>query len=199
MDDRILIRRFRNFPCFRKGEAMMRTSHFEGMWKELFEEHHSQLSEVAEILLYRSHPAEQILSTAFAELEYRPFDDSFGKVSAIRAVVKAAIAHNYTLIDSWIVTTSSGPADFTHSGPRPLKAIPWAERAVCFLRDVLHYSRRDTALLLGMSDANIDQLNRFGRRRMGYLVDPPAPLESPRPGTTPAVGPLHSMAFASYE
>ena len=61
MDDRILIRRFRNFPCFRKGEAMMRKSHFEGMWKELFEEHHSQLSEVAEILLYRSHPAGQIL------------------------------------------------------------------------------------------------------------------------------------------
>ena len=40
---------------------MMRKSHFEGMWKELFEEHHSQLSEVAEILLYRSHPAGQIL------------------------------------------------------------------------------------------------------------------------------------------
>jgi hypothetical protein len=41
--------------------------------------------------------------------------------------------------------------------------LPWPERAVYLLREVLRYSRRDTALLLGMSDSNIDQLHSWPR------------------------------------
>ena len=53
----------------------------------------------------------------------------------------------------------------------PLEALPWAERVTYFLREVLHYSRRDCALLLGISDANVDELNRFARKRMGIPVE----------------------------
>jgi hypothetical protein len=74
------------------------------MWRTLFEIHHSQLAEVAEILLHRSGSPEQIVQTAFAELEHHPFYEPFGKISAVRAVVKAVIAHNYTCVDSWILS-----------------------------------------------------------------------------------------------
>jgi len=138
------------------------------MWDALFEEHHSELREVAEVLLHRHGSPEAMLLTALAELDGRPFDKAFGKVAAARAVVKAAIAHNYTGIDSWILTASSGSFDREQLEPLPLVALPWAERATYFLRDVLHYSRRDCALLLGISDTNVDELNRFARRRMGH-------------------------------
>lgn len=36
-----------------------------------------------------------------------------------------------------------------------------------FLREVLRYSRRNTALLLGMSDADIDQIYELARGRIG--------------------------------
>ena len=169
------------------------------MWSALFEEHHSELMEVAELLLYRNGSPEAILQTAFAELDGRLFDKAFAKGAATRAVVKAAIAHNYTGIDSWILTASSGTFEDEHPGLLPLEALPWAERATYFLRDVLHYSRRDCALLLGISDTNVDELNRFARKRMGIPVEDPHQSRIPHKRTTQAACPAHSMAFAAFE
>src|SRR5258708_38685310 len=95
MNERLHIRLFRHFRFFRKRAGMTRETNEEGMWISLFEEQHSKLSEVAEILLYRNVCAEQILEKALAELEGRPFRMAFGLVSATRAVVKAAIAYNH--------------------------------------------------------------------------------------------------------
>jgi hypothetical protein len=167
MNEQLHIRLFRRFRFFRKGEGMTRETNKDGMWISLFEEQHSRLSEVAEVLLYRNVSPEQILEKALAELEGRPFRMAFGLVSATRAVVKAAIAYNHRDTDSPVGVASSGPVINVHSGALPLEALPWAERAVYFLRDVLRYSRRDTALLLGMSDAEVDQLNKFAGKHMG--------------------------------
>jgi len=52
---------------------------------------------------------------------------------------------------------------------RHVGMLPWPERAVYLLREMLRYSRRDTALLLGMSDANVDQLQKFAKRRIRYF------------------------------
>ena len=175
-----------------------KTNH-EWMWSALFEEHHSQLAEVAEILLDRSGSPEQILQTAFAELEHHPLYEPFGPISAIRAVVKAAIAHNYTNIDSWILTASSGSINYQYAGPQSLETLPWAERAAYFLREVLHYSRRDTALLLGISDVNVDELSRFARKRMGIPVEDQHQSRMPHTRATRAPHPAHSMAFAAFE
>ena len=169
------------------------------MWGALFEEHHSELMEVAELLLYRNGSPEAILQTAFDALAGKPFDKAFGKVAAIRCVVKAAIAHNYACIDSWILTASSGTFDDEHPGVLPLETLPWAERAAYFLRDVLHYSRRDCALLLGISDTNVDELNRFARKRMGIPVEDPHQSRIPHTRPTRAACPAHSMAFAAFE
>jgi hypothetical protein len=167
MNEWLHIRLLRRFWFFRKKEGMTRQTNKEGMWISLFEEQHSRLSEVAQMLLYRSVSPEPILEKALAELEGRPFRTAFGLISATRAVVKAAIAYNHRDTDSRVRVGSSGPVINVHSGPLPLEALPWAERAVYFLRDILRYSRRDTALLLGMSDGEVDQLNKFAGTRMG--------------------------------
>ena len=59
--------------------------------------------------------------------------------------------------------------------------LPWPERAVLFLRGVLRYSCQDTALLLGMSDANIDQLYKFAKKRIRYYNNASV---SPLPGVS---------------
>jgi DNA-directed RNA polymerase specialized sigma24 family protein len=48
------------------------------------------------------------------------------------------------------------------------QVLPWPERAVYFLRRVLHYSCQETALLLGMSHAQIDQFYKFAAKRIAY-------------------------------
>lgn len=169
------------------------------MWRALINEHHSELLEVAEILLYRSGSPEAILQAALAELDGKPFDKAFGRTAATRAVVRASIAHNYTGIDSWIVTASSGTIDEEHPGILPLETLPWAERATYFLRDVLHYSRRDCALLLGISDANVDDLNRFAKKRMGIPVEGLPQSRLPHTKPTQAASSAHSIAFAAFE
>jgi len=150
------------------------------------------------MLLYRRESPEQILRTALTELEGRPFDEFFGCVSALRAVVKAAIAHNYTLIDA---ETAFSPSVSVNDGDLVaplLEALPWPERSVYFLSALLHYSRRDTALLLGISDANVDQLISFAEKRIKSPVDAFALLQSPHSSPTRAVGAGRSKAMASY-
>jgi hypothetical protein len=181
------------------GEVMKHETSRGGAWSALFAKHHSQLTEVAEILLHRSGSPDEIVQTAFAELEHRPFYEPFGKISAVRAVVKAAVAHNYISVDSWILTTSSGAINDEHPGPQPLEALPWAERAVYFLHEVLHYSQRDIAVLLGISDAHVDNLNWLARKSMGIPVEILHGSRQPHLSAQPAGRSLHSMAFASYE
>ncbi len=49
-----------------------------------------------------------------------------------------------------------------------IATLPWAERAVYFLHGVLHYSCQETALLLGLSDIQIDQLYTFAAKRIVF-------------------------------
>lgn len=47
----------------------------------------------------------------------------------------------------------------------PLFFLPWPERVAFVLREVLGYSRRDTALLLSMTDPQVNRLLEMARRR----------------------------------
>ena len=49
-----------------------------------------------------------------------------------------------------------------------IAVLPWPERAVYFLRGVLHYSCEETGLLLDLSEVQIDQLYKFAAKRIGY-------------------------------
>ena len=137
-------------------------------WRTLFNTHRPTLTAVAEILSHSRVSPELILDEAAADLEGSSVRDPFARVSAIRAVVKAAIAHNRDVANSRIEAEMRGPAQHVFSGGSLVGMLPWPERAVYLLREVLHYSRRNTALLLGMSDANIGQIYLLARKRISY-------------------------------
>jgi hypothetical protein len=138
-------------------------------WPALFNEQRATLTAVAEMLLPSRVAPGQVLEQALTSLEGSPLRDTFGQICAIRAVVKAAIA--YKLKNANCASEAEGPVAPKHQFPRipHIGMLPWPERPVYFLREVLRYSRRDTALLLGMSDANIDQVHKFAERRIRYF------------------------------
>jgi len=141
------------------------------MWQTLFSEQRAALTVAAEMLLRCHVSPEQILSRALTALENSPLYENFGQVSATRAVVKAAIAHNREADNSPIAAETLETAKQEFQEISHIAMLPWPERAVYFLLGVLRYSRRDTALLLGMSDANIDQLYKLAEKRIGCCHD----------------------------
>jgi len=135
-------------------------------WRDLFDEHHANLAVVAEMLLRCRFSPEKILTKALAALEVSPREETFKH--ALRAVVETTIAHNRETADSSLKDESPGPVKCGFPGSSQIGKLPWAERAVYLLHGVLRYSCRETALLLGMSNANIDQLYKFAAKRIAY-------------------------------
>ena len=71
---------------------MLRETNQGSIWSALFGEHRSELMEIAEMLLCSNGSPEGDSQAALTELDCSPFYKAFGRVSAVRAVVKAAIA-----------------------------------------------------------------------------------------------------------
>ena len=179
---------------------MKSQSDHELRWRELFEMRTATFEQAIHMLLCRKEEPTQVLSMAIRQLKNRQFDEVFAPVCALREVVKAAITHNRDSVapqgmeQQWDVALKR-----SRPGPLPLEALPWAERAVYFLREVLHYVRRDTALLLGLSDREVDHLTRSAKQRMGYPEGPEENLVSRRARRTDTIRGSHSLAFAAYE
>jgi hypothetical protein len=127
------------------------------------------LTAVAEMLLNCRAAPEQILDKAIAALDGSLVSESFQSVSATRAVVKATLAYNRELAQSQIQEAPQDPVKQQSFRHGPADMLPWLERAVHFLRRVLGYSRRDTALLIGLSDAHIDQLYEAAEKRVRHF------------------------------
>jgi len=140
-----------------------------GRWPTLFNEQRATLTTVAEMLVPSRSASGQVLEQALMSLEGSPLRQTFGQICATRAVVKAAIAYKRKNAN-W-ASEAEPPVTPRHqfSRIRHVGMLPWPERAVYLLREMLRYSRRDTALLLGMSDANVDQLQKFAERRIRYF------------------------------
>ena len=178
---------------------MKDASDHETKWRDLFEKQHVTLEEAAFMVLYRQEDPEEILSSAINQLKNRPFHDIFGPACALREVIKAGIARNEDSLEQEIEPQVGIALHRWHSGPLPLEALPWAERAVYFLHEVQHYARRDTALLLGMSDGEVDHLKKSAKKRMGYPEDPPAREFQRQIHPSASFRVRHSIAFAVYE
>jgi hypothetical protein len=149
-------------------------------WQRLFDERRASLSAIAEVLLSCRVPSEQILDSAMASLTGSPMREPFGPLAAIRAVVKAAIAQNREAADSRPTCSRAEaqlqePIEHRPSETCSFGSSPWLERAVYLLRELLMYSRRDTALLLSVSDVNVDQLHEFAKKRPGNWTAISAP------------------------
>ena len=117
----------------------------EEMWRTLFDENHTDLAIVAEMLLRRRLSPESILRKALTGLEGSPCEETFGQ--AIRAVVEAAIEYNRETANSSLQAKTPAPAKLRVPGISQIAILPWPERAVYFLRGVLRYSSQETALL----------------------------------------------------
>src|SRR5260370_15153307 len=99
-------------------------------------------------------------------MESPPGGVPFGQ--AIHAAIDTAIEYNRETADSPLQAKTAPPVKLRVPGISQIATLPWPERAVYFLRGILHYSCEETGLLLNLSGVQIDQLYKFAAQRIGY-------------------------------
>jgi DNA-directed RNA polymerase specialized sigma24 family protein len=138
----------------------------EEMWRTFFDDNHGDLAIVAEMLLRCHLSPERILRKALSGLESSPCEVTFGQ--AIHAVIDTAIEFNRETANSPLQANIPPPVKLRVPGMSQIATLPWPERAVYFLRGILHYSCEETSLLLNVSDVQIERLYKFAAKRLGY-------------------------------
>jgi hypothetical protein len=137
----------------------------EEMWRTFFDDNHADLVIVAETLLRCHLSPERVLRKALSGLESSPCEMTFEQ--AIQAVIDTAIEYNRETANVPLQVKTPPPVKLRVPGMSQIIMLPWPERAVYFLRGILHYSCEETGLLLNLSDAQIDQLYKFAAKRIG--------------------------------
>jgi hypothetical protein len=135
-------------------------------WHNLFLHHHEALSTIARILTEGPCSPAVILYNAESNIKYREVSEQFRFRYSIRAVVLAALVMpSLEECPDGFELFNCGIADLACFEDR-MQALPRRERCVVFLRDVLEYSRRETALLLSTTDSRVDDWHYSGRNRL---------------------------------
>lgn len=118
----------------------------------------------------------QIVAKVEAEVRQRSVPDEFKLRFLIRTLVRTVIQH---------VRECSDPKNAFRSPVHStsLAEIPARERLVYFMRDILEYSTRDTALLIGMTDAQVEEILSFVRKRID-MTEGPSLLKIEAPDST---------------
>jgi hypothetical protein len=135
------------------------------MWRTLFDDNHANLVLVAEMLLRCPLSPERVLRKALSKLEVSPYEATFGQ--AVHAVIDAAFEYNRETTNSPLRATTPTPVKLRVPGMLQITMLPWPERAVYFLRGVLHYSCEETGRILDLNDLQIDQLYKLAAKRIG--------------------------------
>ncbi|WP_433964655.1 hypothetical protein [Tunturiibacter gelidiferens] len=138
----------------------------EEMWRTFFDDNHADLVIVAEMLLRCHLSPERILRKALSGLESSSCEVTFEQ--AIQAVIDTVIEYNRETANSPLQAKTLAPVKLKVPGISQISMLPWPERAVYFLRGVLHYSCEETGLLLNLRDVEIDQLYKFATKRIGH-------------------------------
>jgi DNA-directed RNA polymerase specialized sigma24 family protein len=138
----------------------------EEMWRTFFDDNHADLVIVAETLLRCHLSPERVLRKALSGLESSPCEVTFEQ--AIEAVIDTAIEYNRETANSPFQAKTLPRVKLRVPGMSQIAMLPWPERAVYFLRGILHYSCEEIGLLLRLSDVQIDQLYKFAAKRIGY-------------------------------
>ena len=157
-------------PAVREKGILMVTAELSAeqqeMWRTFFDDNHADLAIVAEMLLRCHLSPERILRKALSGLESSPCEVTFGQ--AIHAVIDTAIEFNRETANSPLQANIPPPVKLRVPGMSQIATLPWPERAVYFLRGILHYSCEETSLLLDLSDAQIGQFYQLAAKRIGY-------------------------------
>jgi len=154
----------------------------------------------AEMLSPLHGATEQILDDALSAIEGTPFCEQFAQRSATRAVVKAALGNSSGEQHAFGKPRQKPSVPDGQSEIWLVEDLPWAERAAFYLRNILCYSRRDSALLLGVSDAHLDQLTSFAERRIAAIdrVADRAPVMSAEKGDVRPICCYEELKAPSY-
>jgi len=118
----------------------------------------------------------QILAEVEAEVREQSVADEFKLRVLTRTLVRRVIQHLRKCTDQ--EDTSRLPAERD-----TVAEIPAQERLVYFMRDILEYSTRDTSLLIGMTDTQVEKLLSFARRRID-MTEGPSAMEIQGPEST---------------
>jgi hypothetical protein len=145
------------------------------IWRDVFTAHRAALWSAANALLTCSC-VDAVLDCAREEACAMDVPGAFRYGYALRAVVKTAIAHALECREQ-ITGQASESADLPFAAPKSahIKSLPMPERFVYFLVEILGYPRRDVSLLVGLSDANTDQMLSMARRRLKRVDHPARP------------------------
>jgi hypothetical protein len=110
---------------------------------------------------------EEIVAKVDAEVRDSDVPDDFKLPYLVRTLVRSVILHmddcNRTTKDSGCLPSGS---------PNSLPTLPAQEGMVYFLRDILKYSKRDTSLLIEITDAEADRLLSLARKRIDMTEGP---------------------------
>ena len=125
--------------------------------------------------LVQCNCGEDLLAKIEIEVRDTFVPDDFKLRYLVRALVRNVIRHMREC-DHMSKDSSTLPSDSSNS----VSNLPAQERMVYFLRDVLEYSKRDTSLLIGISDAQADRLLLLARKRLDMTEGPSSvEIESP--------------------
>ncbi len=113
----------------------------------------------------------QILAKVESDVRERSVPDEFQLRFLARALVRNVIRHLHECTRQR--DTSRWPAE---DSPNSIAVMPAQERLVYFMRDILEYSTRDTSLLIGITDAQVEKLLSFARKRID-MTEGPSSLE----------------------
>jgi len=144
-------------------------------WDEALSLHRGQLEFYLDYLV----PCEcdhEIVAKVESEVRERSVADEFKLGFLTRTLVRNVIQHLRECTHQR--SGSQSPAQ-----GNSVAEIPAQERLVYFMRDILDYSTRDTSLLIGITDAQVEKLLSFARKRVD-MTEGPSSLEIEAPEGT---------------
>lgn len=145
-------------------------------WDEALALHREQLGFYLNYLV-PCHCDHQILAKVESEARERSVPDDFKLRFLSRTLIRNAIQHLRECASEREASPRS--TDSQTSVP----SLPPQERLVYFMRDMLEYCTRDTSLLIGITDAQVEQLLSIARKRID-MTQGPTFLKIQTPGWT---------------
>ncbi|HVC91901.1 MAG TPA: hypothetical protein VND66_14900 [Acidobacteriaceae bacterium] len=135
-------------------------------WGHVFEAHNDRFRLAATALLSCSTCATKIVAEAYSLVHDAKIPGDFQYAFAMRAILRLVITHKLQSPVNGCGALQCDHQEVNTLLDAQLSILPFPERTVYFLREILSYSRRETALMTGMFDSHVDQLLDLGRTRI---------------------------------
>lgn len=135
-------------------------------WDEALGLYRGQLSFYLDYLIEPDR-SDELLVKIEAEAKDRSVPDEFKQSFMLRVLARNVILHmRESTRTAEVMQACSYGSSISANGALPL------ERLVYFLRDILEYSTRNTALLVGFTDAQVEKLLCLARKRIDMYAGP---------------------------